>query len=152
MVTLHLAPPAPPAPLALVQSLFEVDLDLSQRNPEGTIFMLLARLTGQRHRMAVTLPNIQMEMTLTTWRNRDVRRGTGDGVFRLRVWHRPDVNMTSERVTQWFMATFPPRTLLAEQVRVTEIVPVEVREQDRALAVNVFYPVILLVSQPPFQT
>ena len=114
--------------------------------------MELARLSRGGHPIAVTLPDIRVETTLMIWNERDVPRGTGRGMCFIRVSHHRNVQVPSTLVEEWLMATFPRRRLLAEQLRVTEIVPVEVREQDRVLTVNVFHQVLVLFTQPPVQT
>jgi hypothetical protein len=137
----------PRAPLPRATSLFQTNLDFRQGGP----FIRLAQLSRRGHRLAVTLRNIEINVTMMMWGERDVPRGTGIGVFYLRVFHHPNVRVTSDCVTQWLMMTFQG-TLHPEQVRVTQIEQVEISEQDRARVENVFYPVILLFTEPLVQT
>ena len=138
----------PAAVPAVVRSYFQINLDLSERSDLGTPFIRLKRLHRGTYPLTVSISNIQITMTRIMWGVRNPRLGTGMGVFYFSVRHHPNVPVTSVCVTNWFMTTFSG-SLRAEQIRVAQYDPLDIREQDRVL--YEFHPV-LLVTPPPAQT
>ena len=139
------APAAPVNPAAPV-ALFRIEVDFRRGGP----FMHLARLHRRAHALVVNLRNIGVYTTLVMWTERDIPAGTGHGLFFLRVQHHENLRVTSMDVTGWLMDTFP--AMRPEQVQVTQIPVVEIRAEYSALVQNVFYPVLIHVTEPLIQT